>query len=418
LSPRRLAFALLLLVLVLPAVALRPGTAAARTRLDARVDALPAAQLLSATAPALVDARRQRRARAIADLRDAATAGWGLAQILAFWWFWRSGIGARVRDAVRRRRRGRLPQRVAFGAAIGALGPVAALPFALASYRIEFSGGVTGERLSQWFLDYALRIFLDALLGAVVVATVLALVDKVRTWYLIVAGGIFAGAVLAAALIPSLPVGPAHKTTPRAVAALQAREALAAGAPGTPVVVLATSRRSNAMTVDAVGIGPTAHAVLGDTTLDHLTDPELRFALAQADAHVARGDALRRTLAGVLLFIVSATIAVLLSDRVGFRRDDDALSRLSLVATFLGAVMALSYPLYTAYGRALERGADRSALQATGDRDGAVRALVRIADDDLVALCERRSLRWYFDDRPPLGSRIAALAGTADACAP
>ena len=40
--------------------------------------------------------------------------------------------------------------------------------------------GVTDERLPQWFLDYAMRIGLDALLGALIVAGVLALVERVR----------------------------------------------------------------------------------------------------------------------------------------------------------------------------------------------------------------------------------------------
>jgi hypothetical protein len=42
--------------------------------------------------------------------------------------------------------------------------------------------------------------------------------------------------------------------------------------------------------------------------------------------------------------------------------------------------------------------------------------MVRYADNDLVPLCDRRSIRWYFDDRPALGGRIAMTAGTADPC--
>ena len=55
-------------------------------------------------------------------------------------------------------------------------------------------------------------------------------------------------------------------------------------------------------------------------------------------------------------------------------------------------------------------------MAATGDRANTVRAMVRLADDDLVPLCDRRSVSWYFDDSPALGGRIAATAGTADPC--
>jgi Zn-dependent protease with chaperone function len=170
------------------------------------------------------------------------------------------------------------------------------------------------------------------------------------------------------------------------------------------------------MSAHGAGIGPTARAVLGDVTLEHTTAPELRVALGHADAQVRDADTLRRTLVAVTLFVFSAAIAVLLSDRVGFRRDDDAVSRLALVATFLGLVLVLAYPLYTAFARGLESEADRRAIAALGDRAAMVRAMIRYADDDLVPLCDRRSIRWYFDDRPPLGARVAAVTGRADPC--
>ena len=95
------------------------GAAEARTRLDARVDALTAKDLLTRDPAGLVDPGRQRRARAIADLRHAASTGWGIAQILAFWWLWRSGAGARLRDWMRRRTRSKTAQRSSSSASPG-----------------------------------------------------------------------------------------------------------------------------------------------------------------------------------------------------------------------------------------------------------------------------------------------------------
>ena len=390
--------------------------AEARSRLDARIDALSAHALTTANPVSLVDSGRQRRARAFADLRHAASAGWAVAQILAFWWFWRSGAAARVRDVMRRRTPRRSAQRAVFGATLGALGPLAALPFALVAYRVSFSAGVTDEGVRQWLLDYAVRIGLDALLGALIVVVVLALVENVRVWYLVLLAFFYCGAVAAVMLTPLLPFGPPHKTVPNALAALGAHTALASGVAGTPVVLLATSRHTNAMTVRADGIGATSRATVGDVTLLHVTTPELRVALAHAFAHVRYGDVLRQTLMAVTLFVLSAAVAVLLSDRVGFRRDDDATSRLALVATFLGLVLVVTYPIYTGYSRNLESRADRVALAAARDPVSTVRAMVRFADDDLVPLCDRRSIRWYFEDRPPLGQRIAETAGTPNPC--
>ncbi|HTW84033.1 MAG TPA: M48 family metalloprotease [Candidatus Sulfotelmatobacter sp.] len=404
------------LVLALACVAAAPVAAQARTRLDARVDALTPRMLLTRTAPGLVDPDRQRRARSIADLRHLAAAGWGLAQVLAFWWYWRSGTAARVRDMVRRRTRNRVVHRAVFGASLGFISALAALPFAFSSYRISFAVGVTHQLASQWLLGYLGRFVVDAFFGALIVVVVLGLVGRTHLWYLIVTGLLLVGAVGGAMVAPLLPFGAPHKTTPHALSAQAAREAARLGVPGTPVIMVATARRSGSMRIAATGIGPTGEVSVADAALDHLTPPEVAAALDHADADIQRGDNLRQTLAAAILFIVSCALAVLLSDRVGFRRDDDVLSRLALVATLLGVVMIVIYPIYTAYHRSLQTAADERALAAGADRVATARLFVREADDALEPLCGRRTVRWYFEDTAPLGARIARAAGTADPC--
>lgn len=395
-----------------------PEAAQARTHLDARVDALTSTQLLTQSAVQLVDPARQRRARALADLRHVASAGWGIAQILAFWWFWRSGTAAALRDVLRRRTRNRTVQRLVFGAALGALATIAAFPFAVMGYRIAFGAGLTHQEFAPWFVGYLGRLGIDALVGAVIVAGVLALVERMRLWYVLVALLIYVGAVVAISVQPLLPFGPEHKVTPREVAALAARVANAAGVPGTPVVVVASSHRTSAIAVRALGVDDTSEVVLGDLDLVHFTTPELTVVLAHGDVRVRYQDLLRQALFGVTLFVLTCAVAVLLSDRVGFRRDDDALSRLALVGTLLGLVLVFTYPIYNAYARNVVRRNDSAALAVIPDRAASVRTLVRYADVNMIPLCDRRSVRWYFDDAPPLGARIAAINGTTDPCPP
>ncbi|HYZ16863.1 MAG TPA: M48 family metalloprotease [Candidatus Acidoferrum sp.] len=404
-------------LLALPLLAAFPHAASARTRLDARIDALTTTQLLTGNAVLLVDPARQRRARALADLRHVAAGGWGVSQIIAFWWLWRSGTGARLRDMLRRCTRRRAVQRLVFGAVLGALTAVASFPFALMGYRVAFSGGLTFEPLGTWFLAYLGRVVLDAAVGAAIVAGVLTLVERTRLWYLVVIVVLYVAALGSVMLEPVFPLGTPQKTTPRVVAALGAMVAARVGVESPkPVVVTATSRRSNAMSMRASGIGPTRRVVIGDLDLVHFTPPELASVLSRGFVHVRFEDPLRQTLFGVTLFVLSAAIAVLMSDRVGFRRDDDALSRLALVGTFLGLVMVFTYPIYTAYARSIELRTDYDSLRAMADPAARVRAFVRLADVNLIPLCDRRSIRWYFDDRPPLGRRIALTNGTADPC--
>jgi STE24 endopeptidase len=404
--------------LLLALTCLAAAPAVARTRLDARVDTLSTHALMTRSAAGLVDAGRQTHARAIADLRHLAAAGFGIAQVLAFWWLWRSGTSARIRDWMRRRTRSRLAQRAVVGAALGVTSALAALPFAFAGYRISFAIGVTRLHASSWLAGYLERIAGDALIGALIVVVVLGLVERTHLWYLIVAGLLVCGALAGSMFGPVLPFAPQLKMTPHALVATQAIAAQRLGVPGTPVVMLDTARHGGGIRVAASGIGPTRRVSVTDVTLDHLSPPELLAALELADAHVARGDVLRQTLAATILFIITVAAAVLISDRVGFRRDDDALSRLALVATWLGVVATITYPIYNAYHRSLESASDALALQAGADRAATARLFIREADDGLEPLCDRRTVRWYFDDTPPPGARIAQAAGTVDPCPP
>jgi hypothetical protein len=102
---------------------------------------------------------------------------WALAPILAFWFLWQSGNSARWRDFLRRRMRAAWLYRGAFGATLGALAPVAELPFAFGSYRVAHSVGLTVQTIPNWFLDELLRLVIVSIITALIVVVILALVD-------------------------------------------------------------------------------------------------------------------------------------------------------------------------------------------------------------------------------------------------
>ena len=397
---------------------LAPAVAGAQTREDRHVTAISSQTLLHASAVSLVDPVRQRRARAIADYQDLIFAGWAAAPILAFLWLWQSGNSARLRDTLRRLLRAAWLQRGAFGATLGALATVASLPFAFAAYRVAYNVGLTAETIPNWFLDQLLRLVTISLITAIVVAVILMLVDCTRLWYLAFIGVLYVAALTVVAVEPVLfsPLTSHDRPAPAGVVAQGDAVAHALGTSPVPLVISGTSRRTTALLARTSGLGPFARILIGDRALQEMTPAEAQFLLARQYAHLARHDVLMLTLAGTTLFIFAAALAVLISDRIGFRRDDDPLARLPLVGTFLGIAVLLLYPAYNAIERNAEWKTDRLALTAVDDRAAGVRLLLRRADDDLIALCGRRTVRWYFDSRPPLGSRIAAIGNTTDPC--
>jgi Zn-dependent protease with chaperone function len=395
-----------------------PAAAGAQSRGDRHVSAISAQTLLHASAVSLVDPVRQRRARAIADYQDGLFAGWAVAPILAFWWLWQSGNSARLRDTLRRRLRAPWLQRGAFGAALGALATLASLPFAFASYRVSHNVGLTVQTIPNWFLDELLRLATVSACTAIVVAVILALVDWTRLWYLVFIGILYVSVLCLVAVEPVLfsPLTSNDRPAPAAVVAQGDVIAHALGTSPVTLVITATSQRTSALLARTSGLGPFARILIGDRALQELTADERAFLLARQYAHLAEHDVLLLTLAATTLFVFAAALAVLISDRIGFRRDDDPLARLPLVGTFLGIAVLLLYPAFNSLERTSEWRADNIALTAVADRAAGVRLLVRRADDDLIALCGRRTIRWYFESRPPLGSRIAAIGKTADPC--
>jgi STE24 endopeptidase len=146
------------------------------------------------------------------------------------------------------------------------------------------------------------------------------------------------------------------------------------------------------------------------------TPSELTFVIARESAHVAAHDALRLDLYAALWLIVAAAISVAIADRIGFRRDDDPLSRIALLGCVLGVALIAFLPVQNAYSRRLEARADHVAIAATGDPASAVRLMVRLADVDLLPACPKPIVRRYFLTYPPIASRIAAVRGGGDPC--
>ncbi|MBC5803601.1 MAG: M48 family metalloprotease, partial [Candidatus Eremiobacteraeota bacterium] len=239
-------------------------------------------------------------------------------------------------------------------------------------------------------------------------------------WYIYATVGLFAVTLLLAFLEP-VTVAPLYnriRPLPVHAAIRKPLDVLAAraGIVGAPLEVSDTSRRSRAVAADIAGFGPTKRIVLGDELLADATQGEVLFLAAREFGHYAHGDDFRLALVWTFLFIVATAAAVLIADRVPFRRDDDSLARLALVFAFMGIGGLVLTPVYNGYSRNLESRADAYALALTENRAAAVRAYVRIADETLAPLCPSRAVRIYFYNSPPLGTRIAKAAQHRNPC--
>jgi Zn-dependent protease with chaperone function len=403
-----------------------PSAAPAQSYVDRRITALPSRDLDSLPASALVDPRREEIARSYLRYHRPLFFVWAFSQVLALFVLWRTGAAARLRDSLKRRIRTTALVRFIFGTELGIVAGLGVIPASLVEYKVALNWDQSTQSLAQFVQSGIVHIALDSLALGLVVAFVLTLVDVTRLWYAWAMGGLFIATILLVFVDPFVVTPLFESVSPTAeYAQLRADAPLGhdlvdlarrAGAPDVPTVVAHVSPRTAVVGARAEGIHITKRIVLDDTLLAKATSGEIAFAFARELGHYTNSDPFKLSLFGTFLFIFSTALAVYVSDRLPFRRDDDPLARLALVISMLGLAGILVYPLYNRFANRLETRADKFALHLTHDRGSAVRWYLRASEERFAVVCPSFFERYYFYDRPPLGTRVATAQGKPDPC--
>ena len=395
----------------------------AMSYIDRRVSAIPAERLLSADPNALVDRPRAAIARTYGLYRRPLFLVWALSAIFAYFYLWNSGNAARLRDALRRSIRSPFALRFVYGAILAIYGALAALPASLAMYRVAYVFDQLSEPFGLWLRDGAVRLAFDALAVGLVVACVLTLVDLTRQWWIYSTLALFVLSIVFSLVEPlgvdafygSGSARPLAENAPKLAASLQGPER-SLGLRNVKVEVVDASRRTAVANATVVGVGPSGRVAVTHSLLASATPAEARYAIVRELVKLQRFAGLRLALLGTLLFIACIALGVVVSDRIGFRRDDDPLARLALVFALACAFALFAYPIYNGYSRRVERQADFAALALTGNPAEAIRHDVRFSEERFLPVCPRGITRFYFYDFDPLGTRAAAVTRRPDPC--
>lgn len=384
--------------------------------IDVRVDHLSNASLLSSPATVLVDGERQAAAR---RLNRLMLPGWFasiLLPVVALAFFWQSGLAARLRDALRRRGSPQTAVRFQFGAALALLTALAALIPEFYIYRIERMMGLSDQLLRAWGSDWLINTLLSMVATGLVVVVVLWLVDRTHQWYLYAITIIF---VLSYALVfakPFIALPFADRLAPLPAPANAVARAVEARAKLDVPVVMEMRSRTHLGIAYVEGMAASKRIVLGSAVLAVSSVPELRYIIADELAYIASGAPFRLALLNALCVVFGAAVAVAVADRIGFRRDDDPVSRLALVAALLGVVYLIVLPFNNAALRRMERLDEQYAISLTGDRAAAVRTIIRGTDQSLRDACPDVMQKLFMERVDDTSSRVAAINGVKRAC--
>jgi Zn-dependent protease with chaperone function len=168
------------------------------------------------------------------------------------------------------------------------------------------------------------------------------------------------------------------------------------------------TRKANAA---LAGLGGTRRILVSDTMLAEYSDDEIEVVLAHEIAHHVHGDIWNGiALESVLIvagFYLASVVLQALGGAAGLRGVDDV-AGLPLLLLAAGAVSVVMLPAANAMSRALERRADRFALELTRNPVAFISAMRRLGAQNLAEEDPSRIVGWLFYSHPPMGDRIAA----------
>lgn len=387
--------------------------------LDHIVNAIPAHALLTQSPFLLVDPARAAAARHFEQFTIPVWFVTIAAQIAVLAWFWNSGRSARLRDRLRARIGSEFWVRFWFGALLALLDRAAAFIPLFFQYRMSWIMGLSDVLTRYWFGSWLLTTLVAMAAAGLIAAIVLGLADRTHQWYAYTTAGIIGLTLLLTYVQPFAlaPMFATYRDLPAGalqsdLRALRAR----AGNVNVPVVEEIVSRRTPAGYSYVLGWDGSQRVVISDTAIAGASEPELRFTIARSFGWVAANSALHLALILGAMLVLGSALAIFLADRIGFRRDDDPVSRLALVGALLGCVYLVALPFFNGYERSLDTAADHYALTLTGDRVSAIRGAVRGADQALQPVCPQLLGYWYFATRSPAGQRIPILQGRPPVC--
>jgi STE24 endopeptidase len=172
---------------------------------------------------------------------------------------------------------------------------------------------------------------------------------------------------------------------------------------------MAMSAKTKKANAAFTGLGRTKRIILGDTLLEKFAEDEIEVVMAHEMAHYQHGDMMKLIAWGaattfVGLWIADSGLRIGLS-RFGFsdRSDVCAFPLLALCMVGFGLVMM---PLNNSFSRWRERLADHAALELTRNPDGFIRAMRRLAEQNLADLAPHPMIEFLLHDHPSLARRI------------
>jgi STE24 endopeptidase len=284
----------------------------------------------------------------------------------------------------------------------------------LGDYHLEHKFGLSNETLGGWAFDELKSLGLNLLLSVAVLDVLYFVLRRAGEWWWIGAGLFFlVFGVAMSALFPVLILPLFYKLQPLENESLSEKlTALAqrVGAKVLGVYRMGMSEKTKKANAAFAGLGSTKRIILGDTLLDKFAEDEIEVVMAHEMAHYKHGDITKMIAWGTVTTFLGLKVADLGLHwgmaRLGYEHVWD-IAAFPLLALCLFVFGLVAMPLNNAFSRSREWKADVTALELTANRDAFIRAMRKLAEQNLADLSPHPLVEFLLHDHPSLARRIA-----------
>ncbi len=274
--------------------------------------------------------------------------------------------------------------------------------------------GLSTQTFRAWLADQVKGLLISGVLGLVMLEVVYALLNAApQTWWLWAAGVMLLFTVLLSNLAPVLIFPLFYKYQPledEELARRLTRLAERAGTKVRGVYSFDMSSKTVAANAALMGLGNTRRIVLGDTLLQHFSHDEIETVLAHELGHhvhhdILWGIAVQSALTVGGFWLADAVMRWGIAARGFLGLTDPAALPLFLLAMSLFGLVTM--PLGNGWSRWRESLADRYALQTTRNRTAFIRAMTRLANQNLAEAQPPRWVEILLHSHPSIQRRVA-----------
>ncbi|WP_183095514.1 M48 family metallopeptidase [Nocardioides stalactiti] len=304
-------------------------------------------------------------------------------------------------------------QTVLVVAALGLVGRVVTLPFAVVLRQHQLDAGLSTGSWGAWAADVAKGEAVDVVITSIGVVTLVGLARRWPRAWPAIAGGVLAALVFAGSFVYPLVVEPLFNDFEQLDdGPLRTRILALADAEGVEVdevLVADASRRTTTLNAYVSGFGGTRRVVVYDTLLDDLPDDQVLSVVGHELAHARHGDVVVGTALGAAGALVGVGLLGLVAG-AGRRRgwpEVGEVRAVPMVLALTAIATVISSPVHNGISRQVETRADVDALAATDDPDAFVALQTRLAVKSLADPTPPAWSQWFFGSHPTVLERIA-----------